>query len=72
MIKYWITDSNTFNYNTDSDTAVDIRINVYEYDEIIYNTELNIVKNVNYYTSLSSGWNDKKVVILNKNISKKF
>lgn len=67
MIKYWITDSKTFNYNTDSDTAIDIKIDVYEYDEIIYNTELNIVKNVNYYTSLSSGWNDKKVVILNKN-----
>jgi SAM-dependent methyltransferase len=62
MISYWITDSKTFNYSTDSD-KVDVLINVYEHNHITYLTRIELVKGVNYYTTLVTGWNDKKVVI---------
>ncbi len=62
MINYWITDSKTFNYSTDRD-KISIFIDVYESNVITYSTNIEIVKNLNYYTSLVTGWNDKKVII---------
>lgn len=65
MIKYWISNTKTFNYSTDIDQIASI--NVYEFDTIIYSTRINMVKNINYYTGLVNGWNDKKVIITSEN-----
>lgn len=65
MIKYWIEDSKKFNYSSDKHT--NLSINVYELDSIIYSTNMELFPNINYFTSLMSGWNDKKVKLLDKN-----
>jgi len=62
MIHYWVSNSKTFNYSTDRED-VNINIDVFELNDITYSTNLNIRKDVSYYTSLVSGWNDKKIII---------
>lgn len=65
MINYWITDSKTFNYHTDVTTNLYLR--VYEDDVLIYSVNSEIIAGVNYYTTMMSGWNTKKVFLLDKN-----
>lgn len=66
MIEYSIEDSHKFNYSTDSETPIDTKIIVYEHNVVIYVTDLILNKGVNYFTSLVQGWNDKRIVILNR------
>jgi len=67
MIKYNIINPNKFEYRTNSD--IDVDINVYVKDEIVYHTEVKMKKNINYFTE---SWNseDKKVLITDKNTQK--
>jgi len=64
MINYWITDSKTFNYN--ADRATNLYLRVYEFDTLIYSATIELVANVNYYTSMVSGWNTKRVFLIDK------
>ena len=66
MIHYYIEDSHKFIYYTDSETPVDVRITVYEHNLVVYTADLNLIRGVNYFTSLVSGWNNKEVVIMDK------
>lgn len=65
MINYRIENTHTFHYW--SDENVDVNISVIEKNVVVYVTELSLIKDVSFFTSLFSGWNDKKVIILNKN-----
>lgn len=65
MINYYIEDSHKFNYYTDSDTPIDAKITVLEHNVIVYVTEITLSKDVTYFTHLTNGWNDKKIIILN-------
>jgi len=66
MVNYIIEDSKTFKYYTDSETQIEVFISVYEFNNIIYSTNVNIVKNITYFTTLTRHWNDRKVIILDK------
>lgn len=65
MINYRVENTHTFHYW--SDENVNVNIIVVEKNIIVYITELSLVKDISFFTSLFSGWNDKKVIITNKN-----
>jgi hypothetical protein len=65
MIEYSVKSSKMFNYWT-NDNTLNIKIEVYEFDEVIYSEDMIIDPGVIYFTELSYGWNDKKVIIYDK------
>jgi len=64
MIKFKVIDSNKFDYWTDAD-PINSTIFVYEYDELIYETDVFLDVDVVYYTALTNNWNNKTVKIIN-------
>ena len=62
MIEYSIESSKKFNYWT-TDKTLNIKIEVYEFDSLLYSSDMFVNKGVVYFTELVNGWNDKKVII---------
>lgn len=71
MIIYNIVGSKQFNYSTDSDIPISVNIKVYEFSSLIYETNVNMIKDINYFTTLYSSTNNKEVVIFSNDTSER-